>query len=79
MPGMNPKSVRRMLMTKSLPQPFSRKTPSGGRIIAPMNLQMSEPVSGILTEDEILLLASKGFKQRTKSTEMNAVYCCSIN
>jgi hypothetical protein len=74
MPGMNPKSVRRMLMIKSLPQPFSIKTPSGGRRIAPMNLQMSEPVSGILTEDEILLAS-----QRTKSTEMKAVYCCSIN
>lgn len=33
--------VRAMLITKSTPQPVSRKTPRGGKMKAKMNLQMS--------------------------------------
>jgi hypothetical protein len=36
-----PKMVRRMLMKKSAPQPRSRKTPTGGRMMARRILQMS--------------------------------------
>lgn len=41
MPGMYPRMVRRMLMSRSAPQPRSRKTPRGGRMTARMILQMS--------------------------------------
>jgi hypothetical protein len=36
-----PRMVRRMLMKKSAPQPRSRKTPTGGRMMARRILQMS--------------------------------------
>lgn len=36
-----PRMVNRMLMRKSAPQPRSRKTPTGGRMMARMILQMS--------------------------------------
>lgn len=36
-----PRIVNRMLMSKSAPQPTSRNTPRGGRMMAKMNLQMS--------------------------------------
>jgi len=49
--------VNRMLMRKSAPQPRSRKTPTGGRKIAKMILQMSEAVKGMLTD----LLVVGGF------------------
>lgn len=39
--------VRRMLMSRSAPQPRSRKTPTGGRKMARMILQMSEAVKGM--------------------------------
>lgn len=41
MPGMKPRMVRAMLMSRSAPQPRSRKTPRGGRMMAKMILQMS--------------------------------------
>lgn len=41
MPGMYPRMVSRMLMSKSAPQPRSRKTPRGGRMMARMILQIS--------------------------------------
>uniref|UniRef100_A0A0S1MIS1 Uncharacterized protein n=1 Tax=Phakopsora pachyrhizi TaxID=170000 RepID=A0A0S1MIS1_PHAPC len=40
--------VNRMLMRKSAPQPRSRKTPRGGRMMARMILMMSDPVKGML-------------------------------
>jgi hypothetical protein len=36
-----PRMVRPMLISRSTPQPFSRKTPRGGRMMAKMILQMS--------------------------------------
>jgi hypothetical protein len=41
MPGMKPRMVRKMLMSRSLPHPRSRKTPRGGSMIAKMILQIS--------------------------------------
>ena len=43
-----PRIVRRMLMQKSAPQPRSRKTPRGGRMMAMMILQMSLELRGEL-------------------------------
>lgn len=43
-PGMYPRQVRAMLMRKSHPQPFSSITPRGGRMMAKMNLKISEQV-----------------------------------
>ena len=40
-PGMYPRTVKRMLMKKSALQPRSRKTPRGGRTMARIILQMS--------------------------------------
>jgi len=39
-----------MLMRKSAPHPRSRKTPSGGRIMAKMILQMSLAVTAMVME-----------------------------
>lgn len=44
---MYPKIVNKMLMKKSAQHPFSKKTPSGGKIIAKTTLQISEQVIGI--------------------------------
>lgn len=46
--NIQPRMVNRMLMRRSAPQPLSRKTPTGGRKIAMMILQISEVVKGIL-------------------------------
>lgn len=40
-PGIQPRMVKQMLMSRSAPQPRSRKTPRGGRMMAKMILQMS--------------------------------------
>lgn len=40
-PGSLPRMVRRMLMSRSAPQPRSRRTPRGGRMMARMILQIS--------------------------------------
>jgi hypothetical protein len=40
-PGIHPRMVNKMLIRKSAPQPRSRKTPRGGRIMAKIILQMS--------------------------------------
>jgi len=40
--------VKKMLMTKSAPHPRSNRTPTGGRMMARMILQMSEAVKGIV-------------------------------
>ena len=50
LPGMYPKIVNRMLIHKSTPRPLSNNTPSGGKIIAKMTLQISDQVRGILKE-----------------------------
>ncbi len=39
--ALTPRMVRRMLISRSAPHPRSRKTPSGGRMMAKMILQMS--------------------------------------
>jgi len=39
--GNVPRQVRRMFINRSAPQPRSKKTPSGGRIMAKMILMMS--------------------------------------
>lgn len=52
-PGINPKIVRRMLISRSLPHPLSKATPSGGRMTANINLKMSVKVKGILNEAEL--------------------------
>jgi len=41
MPGMYPRQVSTMLISRSAPQPRSRKTPRGGRMMAAMILMMS--------------------------------------
>ena len=43
-----PRSVKPMLMSRSTSQPFSAKTPNGGRRIAKMILQISEQVKGMI-------------------------------
>lgn len=40
-PGMYPRMVKQILIKRSAPQPLSRKTPIGGRMMARMILQMS--------------------------------------
>lgn len=47
-PGRYPRIVKQILINRSDPHPFSRKTPRGGRMIARMILQISEPVRGML-------------------------------
>ena len=39
--ALTPRMVKRMLISRSAPHPRSRKTPSGGRMMAKMILQMS--------------------------------------
>jgi hypothetical protein len=46
-PGMYPRIVRRMLISKSAAHPRSRKTPRGGRMIAKIIFRMSLAVKGI--------------------------------
>lgn len=40
-PGTQPRMVKQMLISRSAPQPRSRKTPRGGRMMAKMILQIS--------------------------------------
>jgi len=47
-PGTNPIIVKIMLIIKSIPIPLSKKTPSGGKMIAKIILKISEQVNGIL-------------------------------
>jgi hypothetical protein len=46
-PGINPRMVKRTLITKSLLHPLSKKTPNGGKIIANRILKISEQVNAI--------------------------------
>ena len=65
-PGSQPRMVRQMLIRKSAPHPRSRNTPSGGRMMAKMILQMSL---------EGLAVTAKGSNRsrdtRTPSDELN--------
>lgn len=47
-PGMYPKIVKRMLMNNEDEQPLSKNTPKGGKIIANINLKMSEHVTAMI-------------------------------
>jgi len=47
-PGMYPRSVRRMLMARWTEHPVSKKTPTGGRMIAQRIFGQSVQVNGIL-------------------------------
>jgi len=49
-PGIKPSRVRRMLITKSWPHPFSARTPNGGRNTARMNLKMSVHVNAMMKD-----------------------------
>lgn len=51
LPGMYPNKVKPQFINKSTPQPFSARTPRGGKIIARINLQISEHVRAILTDN----------------------------
>lgn len=53
---MYPKIVKRILMKKSAPHPLSKRTPTGGKMMAKKTLQISEQVSGITKNKSILLL-----------------------
>lgn len=49
-PGMYPKTVKRILRSNAPPQPVSRNTPNGGKMTANMNLKMSEQVRAMLKQ-----------------------------
>lgn len=56
MPGMKPRMVRAMLISRSTPHPFSASTPNGGRMTAKMILQMSLQVKGIFSFNRVRAL-----------------------
>jgi len=47
---MYPKIVKQILMIKSTPHPRSSRTPIGGRKMAKMILQMSDPVKAMVVD-----------------------------
>jgi len=56
-PGMNPSIVSAILMSRSTPQPFSAKTPKGGKMMAKMILQISVHVNGMAGDSGGAVLA----------------------
>jgi len=51
MPGIQPRIVRQILMSKSAPHPRSKNTPRGGKMKAKMILHMSDAVKAIMWDD----------------------------
>jgi hypothetical protein len=70
-----PRMVRRMLMKKSAPQPRSRKTPTGGRMMARRILQMS--LKGMLVHVVMLLFPVPVFS--TAREDHPAISCDSVD
>jgi len=56
-----------MFISKSVPQPFSIRTPIGGRMIARMILQMSEQVKAIFAWFILKPTFLENYKIKTKT------------